>query len=131
MDGLMVDSEPAWFELQSEFAEARGGTWNVERDMATMMDMFVARVDRLELKAGLTDLLIAARARRIPCAVASSSSRRLVDATLNRFGIHDRFDAIVTGDAVARPKPAPDIFLEASTRLGIPPAACVVLEDSL
>ena len=159
MDGLMVDSEPAWFELQSEFAGARGGTWNtdlarrcvggglvnalrvmhetfgfevdVERDMATMMDMFVARVDRLELKRGLLDLLNAACAGNVPCAVASSSSRRLVDATLNRFGIRDRFGAIVTGDAVARPKPAPDIFLEAGRRLGAPPAACVVLEDSL
>lgn len=159
MDGLMVDSEPAWFELQSEFAHARGGSWNadlarrcvggglvnalrvmhetfgfavdVERDMATMMDMFVARVERLELKSGLLDLLDAARARSIPCAVASSSSRRLVDATLSRFGIRDRFAAIVTGDAVGRPKPAPDIFLEAGRRLGTPPPACVVLEDSL
>jgi beta-phosphoglucomutase-like phosphatase (HAD superfamily) len=37
----------------------------------------------------------------------------------------------VTGDCVAHPKPAPDIFLEAARRLGVPPEECVVLEDSL
>ena len=38
---------------------------------------------------------------------------------------------MVTGDCVAHPKPAPDIFLEAARRLGVPPEGCVVLEDSL
>jgi len=64
-------------------------------------------------------------------ALASSSPRRLVEATLARFGFRDRFDAVVTGDCVARPKPAPDIFLEAARRLGLPREGCVVLEDSL
>ena len=38
---------------------------------------------------------------------------------------------MVTGDCVTQPKPAPDIFLEAARRLGVDPAACVVIEDSL
>jgi HAD superfamily hydrolase (TIGR01509 family) len=63
--------------------------------------------------------------------VASSSARRLVLATLGRFGLIERFDAIVSGDSVARPKPAPDIFLLAASRLGVGPSECVVLEDSL
>jgi beta-phosphoglucomutase-like phosphatase (HAD superfamily) len=54
-----------------------------------------------------------------------------VEATLARFGVRERFDAVVTGDCVAHPKPAPDIFLEAARRLGVPPEGCVVLEDSL
>jgi HAD superfamily hydrolase (TIGR01509 family) len=159
MDGLMVDSEPAWFDLQREFAEARGGTWtgelahrcvggglvnalrvmheafgfsvDIERDSAVMVDMFVARVERLALKRGCLELVDAARERNVPCAVGSSSSRRLVEATLSRFEIRDRFETIVTGDCVVRPKPAPDIFLEAGARLGLAPNACVVLEDSL
>jgi beta-phosphoglucomutase-like phosphatase (HAD superfamily) len=159
MDGLMVDSEPAWFDLQREFAQTRGGTWTtelahrcvggglvnalrvmqeafgfrveVERDSATMIDMFVARVGRLALKRGCLELVDAAREQKVPCAVGSSSSRRLVLATLRRFEIENKFDAIVTGDCVARPKPAPDIFLEAGVRLGLAPGACVVLEDSL
>ncbi len=159
MDGLMVDSEPAWFDLQSEFVSARGGVWtddiarrcvggglvnalrvmeeafgfpvDVGRDSAAMVDAFVARVDRLALKRGCLELLDAACARNLACAVASSSSRRLVEATLGRFALRERFGAMVSGDCVARPKPAPDIFLEAASRLGVSPNTCVVLEDSL
>ena len=67
----------------------------------------------------------------MPRAVGSSSARRLVEATVGRFGLLGRFGAIVTGDDVPHPKPAPDIFLEAARRLGVEPGACAVLEDSL
>jgi beta-phosphoglucomutase-like phosphatase (HAD superfamily) len=49
---------------------------------------------------------------------------------LSGAGLVDRFDAIVTGDEVPNGKPAPDIFLLAAGRLGVEPAACLVLEDS-
>jgi HAD superfamily hydrolase (TIGR01509 family) len=159
MDGLIVDSEPLWFEVEREFARARGGEWtealgmqcigqglastlrvmhasfgfpvDVPRDTSVIVELFVARVTELTLKAGFEDLLAEARSRGVPRALASSSARRLVDATLARFALRERFDAVVTGDCVAHPKPAPDIFLEAARRLGVPPAECVVLEDSL
>lgn len=159
MDGLMVDSEPLWFEVEREFARARGGDWteelgtacigkglantlrvmnesfgfpvDLERDAAAIVELFVARVAELELKTGFDELLGEARARGVPRALASSSARRLVEATLARFGLRQRFDAVVTGDCVAHPKPAPDIFLEAARRLGAAPGDCVVLEDSL
>jgi sugar-phosphatase len=159
MDGLMVDSEPLWFDVEREFARARGGDWpealanacigqgiartlqtmherfgfavDVERDGAAIVDMFIARVGELALKPGFEDLLAAAGEHGVACAVASSSARRLVEATLARFALRARFDAVVSGDCVASPKPAPDIFLEAARRLGAAPAACVVLEDSL
>jgi HAD superfamily hydrolase (TIGR01509 family) len=159
MDGLMVDSEPLWFEVQSDFVRARGGEWTADlagecvggglanalrvmgdafgfpvdaaRDAQAMIDAFIARVGDLALKPGCQELVDAARERALPCAVASSSTQRLVEATLERFGLRPRFDAVVTGDCGIRPKPAPDIFLEASARLAIPPSGCVVLEDSL
>jgi sugar-phosphatase len=159
MDGLMVDSEPLWFDVGRAFARARGGEWtedrahacvgrglantlrvmhetlgipvHLEADAAAMVDLFLSRVSELELKPGFADLLDAARSAGIPRALASSSARRLVEATLARFGVRDRFDAVVSGDCVAHPKPAPDIFLEAARRLSVPPARCVVLEDSL
>ena len=68
---------------------------------------------------------------RLPRAVASSSARRLVEATLGRFGLVERFDVLVCGDAVSRPKSAPDVFLLAAKRMGVAPETCVVLEDSL
>lgn len=158
MDGLMVDSEPLWFEVEREFARERGGDFTLElaracigcgilntlrvmertlgipiepeRDMADVIGRFEARVGQLELKPGFTELFDEAGARGIPRALASSSARRLVHATLQRFGLRERFGAVVTGDCVEHPKPAPDIFLEAARRLGVATHGCVVLEDS-
>src|SRR5262249_25630800 len=158
MDGLMVDSEPLWYEVERAFAHARGGLWTIElahacigkglastllamterfgfatdleKDGHELVDSFIARVGELALKPGCAELLDAARGR-VPLALASSSHGKLVDAVVARFALADRFGAIVSGDAVARPKPAPDIFLEAARRLDVAPPACVVLEDSL
>eukprot|EP00593_Proboscia_inermis_P003952 CAMPEP_0171324872 /NCGR_PEP_ID=MMETSP0816-20121228/116462_1 /TAXON_ID=420281 /ORGANISM="Proboscia inermis, Strain CCAP1064/1" /LENGTH=101 /DNA_ID=CAMNT_0011823921 /DNA_START=1049 /DNA_END=1354 /DNA_ORIENTATION=+ len=65
-------------------------------------------------------------------AVASSGWRDHVISGLTRVGIIDYFDAIVTADEkeVARPKPAPDIFLEAAKRLKVDPTKCVGFEDA-
>jgi beta-phosphoglucomutase-like phosphatase (HAD superfamily) len=40
------------------------------------------------------------------------------------------FEFVVSSDEVGRGKPAPDIYLETARRLGVPPAACAVFEDS-
>jgi HAD superfamily hydrolase (TIGR01509 family) len=159
MDGLMVDSEPMWFDLQSEFVRDRGGVWTRElalrcvggglpnalrvirevfgfavdltADTAWMMEAFVARVDRMALKPGCAEIIGAAHDRGIPRAVASSSTRHLVQTVLRHFDLLPYFDAVVTGECVARAKPAPDIFLEAARQLAVQPRGCVVLEDSL
>jgi HAD superfamily hydrolase (TIGR01509 family) len=85
--------------------------------------------------AGVVDLLDAARAAGVPTAVASSSTADWVVGHLDRLGLTRRFTAVVTSDHVAhdprRTKPAPDIFLAAADVLGVDPADCVVLEDSL
>ncbi len=155
----MVDSEPVWFDVQRAFVRERGEIWtpelasacvggglvnairvmgeafgfdvDFERDAQTMVDAFIARVDDVSLKPGCRDLVDAARQRNIPCAVASSSTLRLVEATLARIDLRHQFHAVVSGECVTKPKPAPDIFLEAANRLRAPPSDCVVLEDSL
>lgn len=93
-----------------------------------------ARKDALSahqpLLPGVADLLAEARAANFPCAVASSSSRRWVEGWLQRLGIRHAFTTVVTADDVTATKPAPDLFLAAAARLGLPPAECLVLEDS-
>jgi mannitol-1-/sugar-/sorbitol-6-/2-deoxyglucose-6-phosphatase len=89
-----------------------------------------ARVDEIVLKPGCVELLDAARGVW-PLALASSSPARLIDAILGRFGLVPRFAAIVSGDHVTHKKPAPDIFLRAAKELGVEPARCAVLEDSV
>ena len=70
------------------------------------------------------------RSRGIPVAIASSSPRERLHRTLSRAGLLDAFDVTVAGDEVARGKPAPDMFLLAAERLGVPAETCVVVEDS-
>ena len=81
-------------------------------------------------KPGLRELLAWIRANGLKTAIATSSERRFVDFYMAHTDLKHSFDAIVTGDRVARSKPEPDIFLKAAEELGADPADCVVLEDS-
>jgi len=65
-----------------------------------------------------------------PMAIASGGHRELVEATLNALEIIDMFDTVVCAEDYERGKPAPDPFLEAARRLGVPPGDCLVFEDS-
>jgi beta-phosphoglucomutase-like phosphatase (HAD superfamily) len=158
MDGLLIDSEPLWFEIERAFCRARGFDWTAEhaaacigrglqntvavmgqrfgfdvdpaRDSAALVGGVIARVGEMRLKPGASELLAGARGR-FALALASSSPRHLVHAIVDRFDLRSELRAIVTGDDVARHKPAPDIFLRAAAELGVPPARCAVLEDSL
>jgi beta-phosphoglucomutase-like phosphatase (HAD superfamily) len=67
---------------------------------------------------------------KIPMAVASGGSRRVIEQVLEHLGIRQLFAALVTHEDVARQKPAPDIFLEAARRLGVPPECCRAYEDT-
>lgn len=67
---------------------------------------------------------------RLPMAVASGGSRGAITRVLTHLGIVDWFAAIVTNEDVKNQKPAPDIFLEAAHRLGVPPQRCRAYEDT-
>ena len=79
---------------------------------------------------GVPELLAALRQVAIPAAIASSAPARWVIGAVERLGIRPLFDAVVTGDEVARRKPAPDVYLEAARRLGADPTRSVAIEDS-
>jgi HAD superfamily hydrolase (TIGR01509 family) len=63
-------------------------------------------------------------------AVASSSSREIVELILSKLAIRHFFTATVSGKEVSQGKPAPDIFLKAAEALEVEPGECVVIEDS-
>jgi len=67
---------------------------------------------------------------KIPMAVASGGSRRVIEQVLEHLGIRHLFAAVVTNEDVTRQKPAPDIFLEAARRIGVPPQCCRAYEDT-
>jgi beta-phosphoglucomutase-like phosphatase (HAD superfamily) len=67
---------------------------------------------------------------RLPLAVASGGTRRIIEQVLSHLGIRDFFSAIVTSEDVTHQKPAPDIFLEAARRIAVPPQLCRAYEDT-
>lgn len=160
MDGLMFDTEPVWasswppaFErygltvpdglVESCVGAARervirlvAGAFPGNPDALRAVDdhyvigaeLFVAR--GAPKKPGLDELLAWLADQGVPCAVASSSERRVVEANLGHGGVRELFSVVVTGDDGHPSKPAPDIFLAAAAALGAEPGASVVLEDS-
>jgi HAD superfamily hydrolase (TIGR01509 family) len=98
-----------------------------------MVDLMHERLQR-EVNGRPGAIELVRRLRQLPSpirlAVASNSSRRLVDTALATAGMSDTFDAVITSDDVMHAKPAPDIYLEACRRLGVSPADAVALEDS-
>jgi HAD superfamily hydrolase (TIGR01509 family) len=158
LDGVLLESEIAWTRAETDLfarygqpygdVEKRlligGSLADTGRTLERLLDG-VRTADQLveelvELAAvefargvtpmpGAVELIDELRGRR-PIAVASNSLRRMVDLALDGSGLDGAFDAVIAGDEVAEPKPAPDIYLEAARRLGSPPERAVAIEDS-
>ena len=67
---------------------------------------------------------------KIPMAVASGGTQKIICQVLDHLKIRHLFDAIVTSEMVKQQKPAPDIFLEAARRIGVEPRFCRGYEDT-
>ena len=158
LDGLLIDSESVWDEARRDYVAEQGGTWRDEatREMMGMSSVewsrYVAErlgVDRpperisAEVAARVAELygkrlplmpgaLDAVRrlADRWPLGLASSSNREVIDLVLELARIAELFGATVSSEEVGRGKPAPDVYLEAASRLGVEPGACAAIEDS-
>ena len=100
----------------------------IERRKAIYMN--ILREQGLPWRDGVRDLIAALAKSNYRLAVASSGLKRIIVHTLEEGGIDHFFEAVVSGDEITRPKPAPDIYLEAARRLGIDPARCAAIEDT-
>jgi HAD superfamily hydrolase (TIGR01509 family) len=81
---------------------------------------------------GIETVLDAVDAAGTRTCVASSGSHAKMESTLGRTGLYERFRGrIFSADEVEHGKPAPDLFLHAARRMGVSPAGCVVVEDSV
>ena len=158
LDGIIVDSEHVWDDVRQELAEERGGRWHdrASRDMMGMSSPEWSRYmhdviglaespeeinaevvrrmeagyrERLPLIPGAVEA-VERLAARWPLGLASSSNRELIDLALESSGLGRLFAATVSSEEVAHGKPAPDVYLEAARRLGVPPGRCAAIEDS-
>lgn len=159
MDGLLVDTEPLGRATMTALLRAHGCEWqpHLARGTAGMRlpemmaviaaaygltapvdalctafeNQFIAAVaGQVHALPGAHDLLAHGRQAGLQLALASSGWRHYVDAIIGEVGMAGCFDAVVTGDEVARGKPFPDPFLLAAERLGVAPERCVVFEDA-
>lgn len=158
LDGILVRTEEVWDEVREALARERGGRYDAEaqRAMMGMSSLEWSRFmhDELGLPEGPEEisaevvrrmearyrerlpLIEGAReaverlATRWPLGLASSSNRPLIDAVLELAGLREHFRATVSSEEVPRGKPAPDVYLEAATRLGVDPERCAAIEDS-
>ncbi len=159
MDGLLIDSEPLWFEVETDVMSRLGGTWTeadqqellgsslpnsvryfLERATAPadpaqiaewMIGGIVTKVRErgVTIMPGAAGLVAEVAAAGLPYALVTSSQRRLVDAVLSRTGL--RFPVVVCANDVIRGKPDPEPYLLAARRLAAEPGRCLVLEDSI
>ena len=98
----------------------------------------LVKSEPLRVFAGFWELCEEARGRGMKLGVVSSANGQQVEIILGRLFEEHRegetaakfFDVVVTGDDIAKNKPAPEIYLLAAERLGVPPALCLAFEDT-
>ena len=76
------------------------------------------------------ELVAAAVAHDVRCAVVSTSSAQVVHDTLAPHAFAAHLSVRLSADDVPSPKPAPDLYLAAIARIGVPAERCVAVEDS-
>jgi HAD superfamily hydrolase (TIGR01509 family) len=83
-----------------------------------------------QARPGVEDWLAEAEAAGLGVGIASSSEAEWVLPLLERIGLHTRFGYVVNAGGALRPKPAPDVYVEACARLGVDPTEALAIEDS-
>lgn len=160
MDGVMIDSEPLWEKTERILLARRSIDYSPDyrdkivglnqRDSGrlivdtfdldeTVDDIINERIsiltsiyeEELELIPALVPLLEQLAREGYRLAVASSSPLRVVTFVLDMFSLHNHFLTVVSGDSVGNGKPHPDIYLHTADMLGVVPAECVAIEDSI
>jgi HAD superfamily hydrolase (TIGR01509 family) len=158
MDGLMVDTERLYIESEHTLAERYGKELSdatiarmmgrkpieavsifvqdlgIPADPASVLaerDVLMERAMRHDLAPmpGLFSLLDAFDGR-LAMAIATGAPQQFLDIVVDTLGIRERFNILQSSDTVSCGKPHPEIYLRTTERLGLPPAACLVLEDS-
>lgn len=158
LDGVILDSEQLWNESKAAVVRETGGSWRAEAPRAMMgmssleWSAYMHDVLKVKLPPEEINRLVVARlqeryrealpllpgaqqavhafARRWPLGLASSSNRELIDLVLEKARLEQAFAVTVSSEEVPRGKPAPDVYLEAARRLGVPAQECVAIEDS-
>lgn len=160
MDGLLVDSEPYWREVEIEVFRTVGLEMDDEMCKRTTglptdavvrywyekhpwhnrsidevgAEIIQGAYDQIGKHAGpmpgVPDILELFRQQGIPMAIASASPMHLIEAVIDRLNIRSYFTLWHSATLEKRNKPHPDVYLGTARKLGVEPGACVAFEDS-
>lgn len=160
MDGVLIDTEPVWRQVERDVFARVGVVltdeqlrdtwgmrieevvdhwyqerpWNGIRPHAVQREILREMVEYVRREgvpmAGALGAVDIARAAGLRVAIASSSSRDLIDAVVDRLDIRELIDALCTADDEVRGKPDPAVYLSAAQALDVVPSLCVAIEDS-
>ncbi|HVN47819.1 MAG TPA: HAD-IA family hydrolase [Bacteroidota bacterium] len=155
-DGTLVDSMPLHMKAWEYAITSAGSPWNydflfskkgmqskdilalynsefklslnVKEVVAKKQEYFRNHFKEMQEIRIVTDV-VRRYAGKMPMAVASGGSRSNVTLQLEIAGIRKYFSVVLTADDDVKPKPSPDIFLEAARQIGVEPKLCQVFED--
>lgn len=158
-DGTLVDSMPLHLRAWRASLEHHGAPWEftddefyasagipepvttqeLNRKHGTDLDphsvhdwkreWYFRHLDELQPVSEVADLAHRYHQEGRPISVASGSERSIVVSSLEKTGLRDLFEIIITPELVQHGKPAPDMFLLAAEKMGVPAADCLVFED--
>jgi len=111
------------FQLEHEVEDL------IQRKRSIFNDAFDTKED-LELLEGVRTLIEDLHQNGIQLILASSASKVTIDRVFSRFGLHDFFTHVVSGEDFPKSKPHPAIFEHAATLSVAPKENCIVIEDS-
>jgi beta-phosphoglucomutase-like phosphatase (HAD superfamily) len=122
-----LDSTQFWNRMKTEF--------HLQEDIETLISSYskegeMREYSKIGLMTGLVDLLDRLRECRILTAVATSGRQFRVNHVLDHFHIRCKFDGVFCNDDIQNPKPDPEIYLFAASKLSCSVNECLVIEDS-
>ncbi len=160
MDGLLIDSEPLWYETALEVFQPLGihltpelyassiglrtkefvdnwfSRYQIDTSIApkTVEQINELVVEKIRLKGeampGVLSVLDQFRNRGLSIGLATSSPMRLINVVVDKLGINDFFSAFNSAEHLVHGKPHPQVYLDCASALGTPPVNCVCFEDS-
>ncbi|MCI8464334.1 MAG: HAD family phosphatase [Lachnospiraceae bacterium] len=156
-DGVIADTETVWMNCACDYCKDRGnlsdreilfsfagdgdvellrylsegGTFGQEEILTEIKGRFERASGKISIRPGIEEYLRFAREQNLKLALVSNSGQDYIDRWLERLGLQERFDCVVTRSVDIPMKPAPDLYLLALSRLGVRPEKTVAFEDSV
>jgi HAD superfamily hydrolase (TIGR01509 family) len=160
MDGLLIDSEPLWYEAAvevfsplgivltpelyassiglrtKEFVENWFSVYQIDRSLAPdtvsrINDVVIEKIrNKGEAMPGVYTVLDQIRSGGLKIGLATSSPLALIDVVVDKLGIREYFSAFNSAENLVHGKPHPQVYLDCALALGAEPVSCVCFEDS-